>query len=517
MSSKSCDVIVVGGGGSGLMAALTASRFGRSVLLLEKQRQLGGTTRLSVGTICVTSTPHQRAMGITDTPNEHFEDMPKFPGFMPSRDNPILRRLLVNETPETFQVLQDIGVVFVGPIPEPPHRVPRLHAIVPHSKGYIDRLAAACRRHDVEIVRSVTVTRLLTEGARVSGVEYVLASGQKETAQATSAVILASGDFSSADSDYKQRFMTGPLLKISGINPGSTGDGHRLGETVGGEIINGDLAWGPEIRYLAPSKPSLISRLPCSPWLARLIAKVMPMMPPVLMRPFLMGFLTTYLAPSHGLFSHGAVLVNKRGERFCNELDRPQDHIGDQPDQIAYILFDSALAEKLTGWPNYISTAPGVGYAYLSDYEKCRKDIFFRANSLEALAQGLSIDAAALSASISAYNASLQSTDRSRAPILKPPFYALGPAKSWIVFSEGGLRVNERLQVLRSDGSPIPGLFAAGSAGQGGVLLEGHGHHLGWAFTSGRLAGRNAALHLGIVSGHERSAKHAPTSGRAAK
>jgi succinate dehydrogenase/fumarate reductase flavoprotein subunit len=40
----------------------------------------------------------------------------------------------------------------------------------------------------------------------------------------------------------------------------------------------------------------------------------------------------------------------------------------------------------------------------------------------------------------------------------------------------------------------IPGLFAAGSAGQGGLLLEGHGHHLGWAFTSGRLAGRHAAF-----------------------
>ena len=43
------------------------------------------------------------------------------------------------------------------------------------------------------------------------------------------------------------------------------------------------------------------------------------------------------------------------------------------------------------------------------------------------------------------------------------------------------------------DGTPIPGLFAGGSVGQGGLLLEGHGHHLGWAFVSGRIAGRNAA------------------------
>ena len=43
-------------------------------------------------------------------------------------------------------------------------------------------------------------------------------------------------------------------------------------------------------------------------------------------------------------------------------------------------------------------------------------------------------------------------------------------------------------------GAVIPGLYAAGSTGQGGLLLEGHGHHLGWAFISGRIAGRNAAF-----------------------
>ena len=70
---------------------------------------------------------------------------------------------------------------------------------------------------------------------------------------------------------------------------------------------------------------------------------------------------------------------------------------------------------------------------------------------------------------------------------------ALGPAISWIVFSEGGLKVDTKLRALDRTGKPIPGLYAAGSAGQGGVILEGHGHHLGWGFTSGRLAGANAA------------------------
>ena len=73
-----------------------------------------------------------------------------------------------------------------------------------------------------------------------------------------------------------------------------------------------------------------------------------------------------------------------------------------------------------------------------------------------------------------------------------PPFCALGPAKSYIVLTDGGLAVNEALQVLGEDDAPIPGLYAAGSAGQGGLMLKGHGHHIGWAFTSGRIAGRHA-------------------------
>ena len=69
----------------------------------------------------------------------------------------------------------------------------------------------------------------------------------------------------------------------------------------------------------------------------------------------------------------------------------------------------------------------------------------------------------------------------------------LGPVRSWIILTDGGLTVNRHHQVTRADGGVIPGLYAVGSVGQGGLLLEGHGHHLAWAFTSGRLAGLHAA------------------------
>ncbi len=78
-------------------------------------------------------------------------------------------------------------------------------------------------------------------------------------------------------------------------------------------------------------------------------------------------------------------------------------------------------------------------------------------------------------------------------PLGEGPYVALGPVRSVFVHSEGGLVVDSQHRVLGADGKPLPGLYAAGSTGQGGLLLKGHGHHLAWAFVSGRRAGRFAA------------------------
>jgi succinate dehydrogenase/fumarate reductase flavoprotein subunit len=164
--------------------------------------------------------------------------------------------------------------------------------------------------------------------------------------------------------------------------------------------------------------------------------------------------------------------------------------VAKQSDRTAYIVFDETIAQQFEAWPYFVSTAPGVAYAYLSDYRRNRRDIYHQADTAAALAESMHVPAAAFTDMLERYN----NKDRGARPALsRGPFYALGPVKSYVVFTDGGLRVSERLEVLRADGSRIPGLYAAGSAGQGGLLLEGHGHHLGWAFISGRIAGRHAA------------------------
>ena len=131
------DVIVVGGGGSGLAAAIEAATVGRSVILLEKHSALGGTTAWSVGSLSATSTPHQIKRGIKDGPDGHFEDLPKFAEKLGAPDNPELRRILVDNVPFTLRWLMEMGVEFFGPMPEPPHKLPRMHNILPNSRAYI--------------------------------------------------------------------------------------------------------------------------------------------------------------------------------------------------------------------------------------------------------------------------------------------------------------------------------------------------------------------------------------------
>jgi succinate dehydrogenase/fumarate reductase flavoprotein subunit len=145
-----------------------------------------------------------------------------------------------------------------------------------------------------------------------------------------------------------------------------------------------------------------------------------------------------------------------------------------------------------------VSTAPGVAYAYLKDYRRNRSDIYHEADALAGLAESMHVPAEKLAATLAEYNVSGRGA---RPALIRKPYYALGPIKSYVVFTDGGLKVSEGLEVLGGDGAPIPGLYAAGSAGQGGLLLEGHGHHLGWAFISGRIAGRNAALEAGAGRG----------------
>jgi fumarate reductase flavoprotein subunit len=163
---------------------------------------------------------------------------------------------------------------------------------------------------------------------------------------------------------------------------------------------------------------------------------------------------------------------------------------------VGFILIDGRLARQFSAWPHFVSTAPGVAYAYVPDYRRNRPDVYAEAESIAELARKLGMDPHALQEAITRHNTGVASTDQKarRAPLAEPPFVALGPVRSVFVHNEGGLVVDREHRVLGAQDQPIPGLYAAGATGQGGLLLKGHGHHLAWAFVSGRRAGKLAAL-----------------------
>ncbi len=486
--AQTYDVVVVGGGGTGLAAANEARATGRSVVLIEKNEKLGGSTAWSVGSISVSGSPHQQAKGIIDTPAEHWRDMALFNGALDARDNPGLRRVLADALPDTFHWLLKHGIRFYGPMPEPPHSKPRMHNVLPNSRSFISHLERAAQRAGVVIVTAARAEDLLTEGGRVTGVACATPQGAR-VFKARGGVVLASGDFTN-DPELKARYMGAQEAKASGVNVTATGDGQKLALKLGARILNGDLALGPELRFVPPAHDNLLQKLPPWPWLASSMAWSLDHMPPALLRPFIMSFVTTALAPSPNLFEAGALLVNKNGERFIDEREAPALALPDQPSGNGYILLDARIAAMFTAWPHFISTAPGVAYAYVADYARNRRDVYAEAPTLSALAAKLAMPAGALERTVAAYN----DMAGNRPQFGAGPYVALGPARAVFVHNEGGVAVDHEHRVLGEGDTPIPGLYAAGATGQGGLLLKGHGHHLAWAFVSGRRAGRNAAL-----------------------
>ncbi|MEJ0024754.1 MAG: FAD-dependent oxidoreductase [Rhizomicrobium sp.] len=483
------DVIVVGAGGSGMTAAASAAALGLKVIVVEKDAKVGGTTGLSVGSIMAAGGAFQKRAGIEDSPADHARDLDAIRTTMGAQDDPELRALLTENVADTVEFLRSIGVNFLAPLPQPPHTKSRLHQVMPTSRAYVQRLHRLCRQLGVEIRLGTPLTRIVVENGRVGGIEA--RSGNRDIRlTARRGVVLASGDLG-GNNQLMHKYLRNWVPGIEVYNPNNTGDGHVAAAAVGGHIVpRKDLGaeMSAAIRFVKP-RDSLIQKIPPYPSVTRALILAMKVLPDWLIRPFMMKFLTTTLGPDRIMYQQGAILVNMRGERFADELNAPNVLIPQQPDGLAYLVFDERFAQKFRRWPYFISTAPGVAFAYLDDYRAARPDLFNRAPSIEALAARLGMPPDGLARTIA-------ETNRAREPemqLLEAPFYALGPVKTWVLIGPVGLSVNTRLQVLDEAGAAIPGLYAVGQVAQGAMTLSGHGHGLGWAFTSGRLVARSLA------------------------
>lgn len=492
------DVIIVGGGGSGLAAAASCAEQGLSVVVLEKQPQLGGTTGIAVGSLTANRTEFQRANGIDDSVDAHAEDAGRFPEpEIEDRNNETLRRFFLSHTADTLNWLTEMGLSFHGPSPEPPNRVPRMHNVIPNAKAYIAALQSKVIRHGGTIHCGAAVAELTRTNGRVTGVSSVYISNEPRTFEARRGVVLAAGDYANSAQTIG-RFKGDQYTAIEGINPNATGDGHRLAEDAGAKLVNMDVTYGPELRFIAPPsrRGDFTQLLPSSGRLAKLLGKVLPFVPKPIMQSFIKRLLVTWQHPESALFDDGAILVNQNGQRFCDERNWPEREIcvARQPSKVAYILLDHRLIDRYSKWPHFISTAPEIAYAYANDYLRLRRDVSAVANTLEDLSRDSKIPDVALTDTVAAVNRDRTGNgEQSRHPLEGNRWLLLGPVKAYFTTTEGGAAINEQFAVLDDNDVPIPGLYAVGQNGLGGQILWSHGLHIAWAITSGRLIGKHLA------------------------
>jgi fumarate reductase flavoprotein subunit len=460
MSDPDCDVLVIGGGGAGMAAAIEAADAGASVIVLEAGKRPGGSTALSGGVVYAAGSSVQRQAGVQDDAERMFRY------YMTCNRwalEPCLIRHLCEQSAPLVEWLIGLGVVFPieGLYVSGVEDTPRGH----HAKGsgavLFEHLLGAAASGGAAIHSNVRVSSLLIENGRVAG---ATAQG---SALRSRAVVLAAGGYGA------DRALLAELNPAVAGEPGrwsfyfgsqtSCGDGILMGRAAGAAIegaghllVNASPGFSADVADFHP------------PWL---------------------------------------VFVNRDGERFMDETWPyciAGHRIEDQPGRLCFAIFDEpARAASPSRHP--FADKLGVGdYAYAGDQllQEARKGRVLTAQTLQALAAQAGIEAAALAATVAAYNADVSAGADRRylkqgklRPIATPPFYAVEIHAASFGATSAGLRIDAGARVLRQDRTVIPGLYAAGETA-GGVLGEryvGGGNYLSNALIFGRIAGRAAA------------------------
>ena len=273
---------------------------------------------------------------------------------------------------------------------------------------------------------------------------------------------------------------------IEGIDPFSTGDGQQLAASVGGRLLNMDVTYGPELRFIPPSRKPFSQLLPSSGLAAHVMGRLMPLVPKWFVTAMIKRLLVTWQHPEENLFQDGAILINRQAARFCDETRSPlrEIAIAGQPDKIAFILLDAELADRYSKWPHFISTAPEIAYAYTDDYLRMRPDVAIEAYSWREIAAKRNIP--------KQLTLNCDHVPPPKRELRGNRLVLLGPVKAYFTTTEGGAAIDHKFRVLDESDAPIEGLYAVGQTGLGGQILWGHGLHIAWAMTSGRLVGLGA-------------------------
>lgn len=529
------DIIVVGTGAAALSAALTAAHGGASVLMLEKSDKVGGTSAMSGAGIWIPANHLAREAGIRDSREEALTYLrATAPDGWAESEDPLWERF-VTDAPEALELIDRLTPLEFQLTPEPdpmaeyeggktqgrmlsPKAIRRAVAgpfaskirrsTLPHIFTYVEGhelspyarpiraglrvglkllwrllsgargqgnalvagLIRGCLDQGVAIRTSSAVVSLLTdELGAVTGVE-VERGGQRESILAARGVVLATGGFEWDDA-MREKYFPGPTDRI-GSPRTNTGDGHRMASAVGAALDRMDQA-------------NVYATLPTH------------------YEGHVHGMPMTFHGPAH------LIVVNRNAQRLASELDYNMGEVIDARDPDTgepvhlpcWMIADQQFIARSGMFRWYARKLPGW---------------VRRADTIEALATSIGLDAEALTATVERYNGFAErgrdedfgrgesAWDRYKSgaktssgpvrlgTIEKAPFIAL-PFNRSILVTKGGPRTDANGQVLREDGSTIGGLYCAGVAMANpiGTRAVGAGTTLGPCLTWGHICAKS--------------------------
>ena len=490
--TKEADVVIVGAGGAGMTAAMTASDAGKSVIILESQAMVGGNSVRSTGGMNAAKTVYQdenefaESAGVEKmlksaaddyadnefitslaaTVAQQWADYQANPvGYFDSVElmeldtmvggkginNPELVKTLVEGTAPAIDWLDENGMslhnvaAFGGASVKRIHRpVDEEGKVVSVGAYLVPLMEKACQDRGVEFILNTTADTILTDAnGQAVGVSGTDKDGNTVTVNAK-AVVLATGGFG-ANLDMVASYK--PELKgfMTTNAPGIQGQGIAMATAIGAATVDMDQI------QIHPTVEANTSAL-----------------------------------ITEGLRGDGAILVNANGERFTDEVST-RDKVSAaeiaQPGSFSWLIVDQAMADASNVIQGYITkgyTKQGATY--------------------EELAKEIEVDPATFAATMEKWNGCVEAktdADFGRTSFANPlntaPYYAI-KVSAGVHHTMGGVVINSSTEVLKEDGSVIPGLFAAGEV-TGGV----HGaNRLGGTAVAdfvvfGRIAGSSAA------------------------
>lgn len=446
---KDTDVVVIGGGGAGFAAAVSAKEAGADVILVEKLASVGGNTLISGGEYAAPANDLQKEEGIEDSKELFAKDVEEAGG------NPDLIKVLADKaTEDAYWLRDDIGVewldslMFFGGHSVKRSLIPAAHTGNELIKNYLKK----AEELGIEVLTETDVKEILSKDGKVCGIKAETKDG--ELIVNAKSVVVASGGFgANAEMCYENDKEVDEHV-LSTNSPGATGDGITMAEKLGADTVDMD-----KIQLYPVCDVETGKLLYCGD--TRLVG--------------------------------GALLVNKEGKRFVEELGTRREismAIKAQTDYVGYVLWDETSNEK-TGT---MKSNPEEAKSLFD------RGLMVKADTLEELADHFGIDKDALLETVKTFN---ENSAKKEDPefnlrmlgwqVKDAPFYMMKAAPA-VHHTMGGLKINTDAQVLNKDGEWIDGLYAAGEV-TGGI----HGsNRLGSVAMAditvfGKIAGENAA------------------------